>query len=64
MKKEKFKRNKRKSRAQARPDVFNYIETFYNPKRRHSSNGGLATTVIEEKLFESQKRVWETQVLP
>jgi putative transposase len=27
------------TRAQARSDVFSYIETFYNPRRRHSSLG-------------------------
>ena len=25
------------TRAQARASIFEYIETFYNPKRRHSS---------------------------
>ena len=29
------------ARADARGDVFDYIELFYNPKRRHSSNDGL-----------------------
>jgi len=28
-----------KSRKEAKADVFNYIECFYNPKRRHSTIG-------------------------
>ena len=57
LKKEKIRRKKYKSRAQARADVFNYIEMFYNPKRRHTSNGRVAPTVYEQKYFENQKSV-------
>jgi len=32
-----------------RTGLFNYIEVFYNRKRRHSSNGGLSPVVYEEK---------------
>jgi len=28
-----------RTRAQAKADVFDYIERFYNPKRRHSTAG-------------------------
>ena len=54
---EKIRRKKYKSRAQAQADVFNYIEMFYNPKRRHTSNGRVAPTVYEQRFFESQKSV-------
>ena len=35
------------SRAQARASIFAYIETFYNPKRRHSSLGYLSPVEFE-----------------
>jgi len=28
-----------KTRDEARQDVFDYIEMFYNPKRKHANNG-------------------------
>ena len=31
-----------------RTGLFNYIEVFYNRKRRHSSNGGLSPAIYEE----------------
>ncbi len=31
-----------------RAGLFNYIEVFYNRKRRHSSNGGLSPAAYEE----------------
>jgi putative transposase len=57
LKKEKVRRIKYKTRADARQDVFNYIEMFYNPKRRHTSNGRVAPAVYEQRFFESQKSV-------
>jgi putative transposase len=35
------------TRAQARASIFEYIETFYNPKRRHSSLGYLSPANYE-----------------
>lgn len=57
LKKEKVRRIKYKTRADARQDMFNYIEMFYNPKRRHTSNGRVAPTVYEQRFFENQKSV-------
>ena len=37
----------RRSRDQARADVFDYIERFYNPRRRHSTIGYLSPTAFE-----------------
>ena len=42
LKRERIKRKIYASRDDARADVFDYIEMFYNPRRRHSSNGGLS----------------------
>jgi putative transposase len=36
-----------RTRDQARADVFDYIERFYNPKRRHSTLGYLSPTEFE-----------------
>ena len=36
------------SRAQAKASIFEYIETFYNPKRRHSSLGFLSPVEYEQ----------------
>ena len=57
LKKEKVRRIKYKTRADARQNVFNYIEMFYNPKRRHTSNGRVAPMIYEQRFFESQKSV-------
>jgi putative transposase len=37
-------------RAQARSDVFSYIETFYNPRRRHSSLGYVSPREFERRF--------------
>ncbi|HZZ91721.1 MAG TPA: IS3 family transposase, partial [Usitatibacter sp.] len=33
-------------------DVFNYIELFYNPHRRHGYNNGLSPVNYEKQHFE------------
>lgn len=37
-----------RSRKQARSDVFDYIERFYNPTRRHSTLGYISPIKFEE----------------
>jgi putative transposase len=39
------------SRNEARNAVFDYIETFYNPKRRHSTLGYLSPAEFERRNF-------------
>jgi putative transposase len=39
LKRERIRRRKYKTRAEARQDVFDYIEFFYNPQRKHVRNG-------------------------
>jgi putative transposase len=39
-----------RSRDQARADVFDYIERFYNPIRRHSTIGYLSPVEFERKV--------------
>ncbi len=38
-----------RTRDQARADVFDYIERFYNPRRRHSTLGYLSPVEFEEQ---------------
>ena len=42
LKRERIKRRTYSTRAEARADVFDYIEMFNNRRRRHSANGQLS----------------------
>ncbi len=47
LKTERIRRKIYKTRQEARQDVFDYIELFYNPKRRHVKNGMLSHVEYE-----------------
>lgn len=47
LKTERIRRKTYKTRKEARQDVFDYIELFYNPKRRHANNGMLSPVEFE-----------------
>ena len=49
LKRERIKRNIYPTKDAARADVFDYIEMFYNPVRRHSANGGLSPVEFERQ---------------
>jgi len=53
LKRERIKRKIYLTRAAARSDVFDYIEMFYNPKRRHGSNGGVSPVEFERRAGQS-----------
>ena len=40
-----------KTREEARQDVFDYIEMFYNPVRKHVRNGMLSPIKFERQQF-------------
>jgi putative transposase len=45
------------TRDQARADIFNYIEMFYNPKRRHSAANDLSPVQYEQQYFQQLQSV-------
>jgi len=49
LKRERTRRRKYQTRDQARADVFDYIERFYNRKRRHGYVGNISPTEFEER---------------
>ncbi|MNV02441.1 Integrase core domain protein [compost metagenome] len=57
LKRERIRRKTYADREEARQDVFDYIEMFYNPKRRHSFNNGLSPVECEKQYFERLKSV-------
>ena len=42
------KRKNHSPEFQARRDVFEYIELFYNPKRKHTNNGMLSSVDLDD----------------
>ena len=49
LKRERIRRRIYKTRDDARKDVFDYIEMFYNPIRKHVRNGMLSPVKFEEQ---------------
>ena len=49
LKRERIRRQIYATRGEARADVFNYIEMFYNPKRRHSAAASLSPVEFEQR---------------
>ena len=52
LKQECIKRKTYNDREEARRDIFDYIEMFYNPKRRHGSANGLSPVEYEKQYFQ------------
>ena len=57
LKRERIRRRTYRTREEARQDVFDYIEMFYNPKRRHSSAMQLSPVEFEKRYFQSLESV-------
>lgn len=49
LKREHIKRRIYVAREEAKSDVFNYIETFYNTRRQHGHNNGLSPVELEKQ---------------
>ena len=49
LKRERIRRKTCSTRQQARSDIFDYIEFFYNPKRKHGNNGMLSPIDFEKQ---------------
>ncbi|KTA74497.1 IS3 family transposase, partial [Aeromonas salmonicida] len=57
LKRERIKRRIYPTRDEARSDVFDYIEMFYNPIRRHGYNDGLSPVEFEKQFNVQQQSV-------
>ncbi|MBX9753306.1 MAG: IS3 family transposase [Pseudomonadaceae bacterium] len=57
LKRERIKRKIYGTRQDARADVFDYIEMFYNPKRRHGFNNQLSPVEFEKRHLLSLESV-------
>ncbi|WP_373939491.1 IS3 family transposase [Pseudomonas putida] len=57
LKRERIRRKIYTTREEARSDIFDYIEMFYNPKRRHSSAMQLSPIEYEKRYFLSLESV-------
>ncbi|QFT92869.1 hypothetical protein FIU86_08435 [Roseovarius sp. THAF9] len=53
LKTERVRRKTYRARKQARADVFDYFERFYNPTRRHSTIGYLSPMTFEEHAMKA-----------
>ncbi len=57
LKRERIRRRLYKNREDARRDIFDYIEMFYNPKRKHARNGMLSPVEFERQQKMKQEGV-------
>jgi putative transposase len=51
LKRERVRRRTYKARERDRQDIIDYIEMFYNPKRKHVRNGMLSPVDYENRQF-------------
>ena len=57
LKRERIRRKIYSDREEARRDIFDYIEMFYNPKRRHGYAKGVSPIEFENQFFNRQQSV-------
>jgi putative transposase len=60
LKRERTKRKKYRTRDEARADVFDYIERFYNRKRRHGFVGNISPVLFEKQTVGLNSTVHQT----
>ena len=51
LKRERVKRRKYRTRDEARADIFDYIERFYNRERRHGYLGNISPVQYEDRTL-------------
>lgn len=51
LKRERIRRKTYLTREEARQDIFDYIEMFYNPRRRHGYANRLSPVEFEQQYF-------------
>lgn len=61
LKRERIRRRKYKTREDARHDVFDHIEFFCNPQRKHIRNGMLSPIAFEQQQKRKLQGVQETR---
>ena len=60
LKRERTRRRKYRTRDEARADVFDYIERFYNRKRRHGYVGNISPVLFEKRTLGLNSGVHQT----
>jgi putative transposase len=58
LKRERIKKKIYGTREEARSDIFDYIEMFYNSKRRHGSSDQMPPTEYENQYYQRLRSVW------
>ena len=58
LKRERIRRKTYSDREEARRDIFDYIEMFYNPKRRHSYANNVSPVEFENQYFNRLQSVY------
>lgn len=61
LKRERIRRKVYRTRDEARGDVFDYIEMFYNPTRKHARNGMLSPIEFERQHKAKTEGVYKTR---
>jgi putative transposase len=51
LKRERIRKKIYLTREEARSDIFNYIEMFYNSKRRHGHANGVSPVQFDQQYF-------------
>ena len=62
LKRERVRRRTYKTRDDARQDIFDYIEMFYNPQRKHVRNGMLSPAEFETQQKLNPQSVYKSRV--
>ena len=59
LKRERIKKKIYGTREEARSDIFDYIEMFYNSKRRHGSSDQMPPTEFENQYYRRLRSIYD-----